>query len=200
MRRELQRGFTALAGVRRAVALFGSARTEEDDPAYALARETARTLGGAGFAIITGGGPGMMQAANHGARESGALSVGLNIDLPFEQHINPYVDLGVQFHYFFTRKVMFVRYSSAFVVLPGGYGTMDELFEALTLIQTRKIRHFPVVLLDHGYWGGLVDWIRERMLQAGAISPEDVELLRVADDPAEVLAVVEEAALQQGRS
>ena len=151
-------------------------------------------LGAAGFAIITGGGPGMMQAANQGAREVGAQSVGLNIQLPFEQRFNPYVDIALRFHYFFTRKVMFVRYSCAFVVLPGGYGTIDELFEALTLIQTGKILHFPVVLLGNHYWNGLLDWLRATMLAEGKISAQDIDLLQVADDPAHAVAIVERAA------
>ncbi|HEY7962119.1 MAG TPA: TIGR00730 family Rossman fold protein [Solirubrobacteraceae bacterium] len=200
MRSEMARGFATLSGIERGVALFGSARTAIDAPAYALARETARMLGAAGFAILTGGGPGSMQAANQGAREAGAVSVGLNIELPFEQRFNPYVDISLRFHYFFTRKVMFVRYSSAFVVLPGGFGTMDELFEALTLIQTHKILHFPVILLGDGYWRGLLDWLRERMLQSGNILEEDLGLLQSAEGPVEVLAVVEEAARRQGRT
>jgi len=199
MRAEMADGFAALSGVRRGVALFGSARTPVGAPGYELARETAATLGAAGFAIITGGGPGVMQAANQGAREAGAQSIGLNIELPFEQAFNPYVDVALRFHYFFTRKLMFVRYSSAFVVLPGGYGTLDELFEALTLIQTGKILHFPVVLLGNHYWGGLLDWIRSRMLEAGAISAADVDLLQIADDAAHAVAIVEEAARRQGR-
>jgi len=199
MRGEMADGFAALAGVRRGVALFGSSRTPVEDPGYEMARQTARMLGAAGFAIITGGGPGMMQAANQGARDVGAQSVGLNIELPFEQEFNPYLDVALRFHYFFTRKVMFVRYSSAFVVLPGGYGTLDELFEALTLIQTGKILHFPVVLLGDDYWGGLLDWIRSRMLDAGTISAADVELLQIADDAAHAVAIVEDAARRQGR-
>jgi uncharacterized protein (TIGR00730 family) len=199
MRGEMADGFAALAGVRRGVALFGSSRTPVEDTGYEMARQTARMLGAAGFAIITGGGPGMMQAANQGARDVGAQSVGLNIELPFEQEFNPYLDVALRFHYFFTRKVMFVRYSSAFVVLPGGYGTLDELFEALTLIQTGKILHFPVVLLGDDYWGGLLDWIRSRMLDAGTISAADVELLQIADDAAHAVAIVEDAARRQGR-
>lgn len=198
MARELANGFAKMAAVKRGVALFGSARTGPEDPYYALARETARVLGAAGFSIITGGGPGLMAAANQGAQEAGALSVGLNIDLPFEQGTNRYLDLALHFHYFFVRKIMFVRYASAFVVLPGGYGTMDELFEAITLIQTHKIERFPVLLLDRGYWGALEDWIEQRMLGAANIAPEDLELLRVVENPAEVLAVVREAALRQG--
>jgi hypothetical protein len=194
MAAELRRGFAALSGVRRAVSVFGSARTPPDAPAYRTAREIGRALGRAGFTVITGGGPGSMEAANAGARDAGALSIGLNIDLPFEQHLNPYVDLALDFHYFFARKVMFVRYSGAFVVLPGGFGTMDELFEALTLIQTQKIRFFPVVLFGRSFWDGLVDWLRERMLAAGNISAQDVSLLRVTDSIDEVVAICASAA------
>jgi uncharacterized protein (TIGR00730 family) len=190
IRGELAEGFRALARVGAAVSIFGSARTPRDHPEYALARETARILGAAGFAIITGGGPGIMEAANRGARDSGALSIGLNIDLPFEVGINKFVDLPLQFHYFFTRKVMFVRYASSFVVFPGGFGTIDELFEALTLIQTEKIRHFPVLLVGSSYWGGLVDWMRERMLGEGKLSEHDLDLFELTDDPARVLEVV----------
>jgi hypothetical protein len=199
MRREMGEGFAALAGITRGVSLFGSARTAPEDPGYEQAREVARMLGAAGFSIITGGGPGMMQAANQGARDAGATSVGLNIQLPFEQHFNPYVDIALRFHYFFTRKVMFVRYSCAFVVMPGGFGTMDELFEALTLIQTGKIMHFPVVLLGDRYWNGLLDWLRTAMLAEGKISPEDLDLIQIADDPAHAVAIVERAAARQGR-
>jgi uncharacterized protein (TIGR00730 family) len=199
MGEEMAYGFKELSDIGRGAALFGSARTPEEDPEYELARETARTLGAAGFAILTGGGPGAMEAANRGAQEVGALSVGLNIDLPFEQRSNPYIDRSLNFHYFFTRKVMFVRYSSAFVVLPGGYGTLDELFEALTLIQTRKIKDFPVILLGNSYWRGLLDWIGERMLHTGKISPADVDLIQIAEDPVEVLMLVERAAMRQGR-
>jgi uncharacterized protein (TIGR00730 family) len=199
IRRELAEGFRALARVGAAVSIFGSARTPRDHPEYELARETARTLGEAGFAIITGGGPGIMEAANRGARDSGALSIGLNIDLPFEMGINHYVDLPLQFHYFFTRKVMFVRYASSFVVFPGGFGTVDELFESLTLIQTGKIRHFPVLLIGSTYWAGLVDWLRERMLGEWKISPADLELLEVTDSPQRVLEVVQGAVHRQAR-
>jgi uncharacterized protein (TIGR00730 family) len=196
---ELRMGFEALGHVGAAVSVFGSARTPEDDPEYALARETARLLGDDGFAIITGGGPGIMEAANRGAQESHAQSIGLNIELPFEQGLNPYVELGLEFHYFFTRKVMFVRYASGFVVFPGGYGTLDETFESLTLIQTGKIRHFPVVLVGTDYWQGLVDWIRERMLSEGKIGPEDVDLVTLTDDPQEVLRIVRDATHRQPR-
>ena len=200
MRDELAMGFQALAAVHRGVAVFGSARTPRDHPSYALARATARALGAAGYSIITGGGPGVMEAANRGAREAGALSVGLNIELPHEQHSNEYLDIGLVFRHFFVRKVMFVRYALAFVVLPGGFGTMDELFEALTLIQTGKIRHFPVLLLDRDYWAGMLDWLRERMLADGNISLADLDLIDVVSGPDEVVAVVQEAALQQGRA
>jgi len=194
---ELQRGFELLAGLGPAVSIFGSARVHESDPVYGLARQTARLLGEAGIAVITGGGPGIMEAANRGARDAGATSVGLNIELPFEQAQNQYVDLGLRFHYFFTRKVMFVRYACAFVVFPGGFGTLDEMFEALTLIQTGKIRHFPVVLVEAGYWRGLMDWIRERLLAEGRISPGDLDLLRMSDDPAEVVEIVTAGASRQ---
>ena len=197
MRAELEAGFAALSGVQRGVAVFGSARTPQDSPRYALARDMGRALAAAGFCVITGGGPGAMEAANRGARDGGGQSIGLTIDLPFEQEHARFVDLEVDFHYFFARKVMFVRYSGAFVVLPGGFGTMDELFEALTLIQTGKIRFFPVVLVGSGYWSGLVDWIRERMLGEGNISPEDLELLHVTDEIAEVVAICRAAADRQ---
>jgi uncharacterized protein (TIGR00730 family) len=199
MSAELAMGFAMLQGVTRGVSVFGSARTPVDDPAYAVARETARQLGEAGFSIVTGGGPGSMEAANRGARDAGTLSVGLNIDLPREQYSNPYVDIALHFEHFFARKVMFVRYSIAFVVLPGGFGTMDELFEALTLIQTGKVRHFPVVLLGRGYWAGLVNWIGDRMLEAGNVDPRDVGLLHLVDHPEEVCELVRAAAAEQGR-
>jgi uncharacterized protein (TIGR00730 family) len=198
--RELQVGFEALAHVGPAASFFGSARTPVDHPEYRLARETARLVGDAGLAIITGGGPGAMEAANRGARDAGALSIGLNIELPFEQGLNPYCDIGLEFHYFFTRKVMFVRYASGFVVFPGGFGTLDETFEALTLIQTGKIRYFPVVLVGSDYWGGLVTWLRERMLAEGKISPPDTDLLSVTDDPIEVRDRLMSAAHRQART
>ncbi|MBA3304651.1 MAG: TIGR00730 family Rossman fold protein [Thermoleophilaceae bacterium] len=196
---ELRTGFEALGGVGRGVSIFGSARTGVDHPQYVRARKLAATLGSAGYAVLTGGGPGIMEAANRGAHEAGALSIGLGIDLPFEQGMNPWVDLPLEFHYFFTRKVMFVRYASAFVVFPGGFGTMDELFEALTLIQTRKIRDFPVVLVGTNYWSGLVGWIRERMLVDGWIAARDVDLLRVTDDLDEVRRIVDSAAHREAR-
>jgi uncharacterized protein (TIGR00730 family) len=193
MESELREGFAALATLGPAVSVFGSARTPEGHADYLLAREVARRLGDAGLAIITGGGPGTMEAANRGARDAGARSVGLKIDLPFEQHQNRHIDLPIEFHYFFTRKVMFVRYAGAFVVFPGGFGTLDEVFEALTLIQTEKIRHFPVVLVGSDYWDGLLQWLRRRVLAEGNISPEDVDLLRVVDDADAVLEAIRPA-------
>ena len=190
---EISNGFERLAHVGAAVSVFGSARTEEGHPDYALARQVASALGGAGFAVITGGGPGIMEAANRGAQDAGVESIGLNIELPFEQGMNPYVDVPLEFHYFFTRKVMFVRYASGFVVFPGGFGTLDELFEALTLIQTGKVRHFPIVLVRGEYWEGMIDWLRERMLAEGMISPGDEGLVQVCDDPAEIVSVIESA-------
>jgi uncharacterized protein (TIGR00730 family) len=198
VRRELETGFRELGRIGPAVSIFGSARTEEADPTYKLARRTAGMLGSAGFAVITGGGPGIMEAANRGALQAGARSVGLNIELPFEQEPNPYVDLALRFHHFYTRKVMFVRYACAFVVFPGGFGTLDELFEALTLIQTGKIRHFPVILVERSYWQGLIDWARQRLLAEAKIAPEDLELISLRDDPAEVVEIVEHGAALQG--
>ena len=196
---EFAKGFGALGGITRGVSIFGSARVREDDPRYALARDIGRRLGERGFAVITGGGPGIMEAANRGARDAGACSVGLNIELPFEQGPNPYQDIALMFHFFFARKVMFVRYATAFVVFPGGFGTLDELFEALVLIQTRKIREFPVVMVDTGYWDGLFAWMRERLVGDGMVAPEDIDLMRCTDDPDEVVAIVEAGARRQGR-
>ena len=197
---ELRMGFDALSGVAAAASFFGSARTQPDDPDYLLARETARVVGESGLAVITGGGPGLMEAANRGARDAGAMSIGLNIELPFEQGGNGYCDIALDFHYFFARKVMFVRYASGFVVFPGGYGTMDELWEALTLIQTGKITEFPVILVGTGYWRGLVDWVSERMLAEGNISPGDLDLLTLTDEPAEVRDLLMAAAHRQARA
>jgi uncharacterized protein (TIGR00730 family) len=196
---ELEIGFDALRDVTRGVSIFGSARLPPGSRTYELARDVARHLGEAGFTIITGGGPGIMEAANRGAREAGARSVGLNIELPFEQGPNDYQDIGLNFDFFFTRKVMFVRYASAFVVFPGGFGTLDELFEALLLIQTRKIRSFPVVLVGSEWWSGLLAWMRARLEDEGMVSPGDVDLLAVTDDPAEIVAIVETGARRQGR-
>jgi uncharacterized protein (TIGR00730 family) len=198
MSAEIARGFEILSKtVTRGVAVFGSARSPEGSPTYELGRAVGQALGAAGFCVITGGGPGAMEAANRGARDAGAQSIGLSIDLPFEQDHPDYVDTEVDFHYFFARKIMFVRYAGAFVVLPGGYGTLDELFEALTLIQTRKIRDFPVVLVGSEYWGGLLDWLRYTMLPAGNISPGDLDLVRVTDDVDEVVAICGSAAHRQ---
>jgi len=198
VREELAGGFRMLAELGPAVSVFGSARTAETDPEYELARTTARMIGEAGFAVITGGGPGTMEAANRGARDAGVTSVGLNIELPYEQATNPFVDLPLRFHHFFTRKLMFVRYACAFVVFPGGYGTLDELFEAMTLVQTGKILHFPIVLVDGGHWRGLVDWMCERLLGPGKVSPEDLGLFRSTSDPAEVVKLVRAGASGQG--
>ena len=189
---ELRNGFEALSHMGKAVSIFGSARTPRDHPRYEQARALARRLGHEGFAIITGGGPGIMEAANRGAHDAGVPSVGLGIELPHEQGMNEWVDLPLAFHYFFTRKVMFVRYASAFVVFPGGFGTMDELFEAATLRQTEKIRHFPIVLVDGSYWSGLADWLREQMLGEGYIAPEDIEALTICDDFDRVIEIVED--------
>jgi uncharacterized protein (TIGR00730 family) len=200
IREELDEGFKALAHVGAAASFFGSARTPPDDPEYALARETARLVGDAGMAVITGGGPGVMEAANLGARDAGALSIGLGIELPFEQGMNGHLDIGLEFHYFFARKIMFVRYASGFVVFPGGFGTFDELFESLTLIQTGKVRNFPVILVGTDYWCDLIEWLRDRVLAEGKISPGDLDLLTVTDDPAEVRDRLMSAAHRQARS
>ena len=194
---ELEAGFEALRDLGPAVTIFGSARVPVDHPGYALARACAKRLGEAGFGIITGGGPGVMEAANRGARDAGATSVGLNIELPFEQEANPFQDIELHFHYFFTRKLMFVRYATAFVVFPGGYGTLDELFEALVLEQTDKIRDFPIVLVGTEFWGDLVTWVRGRLVGDAFVSADDPELLVVTDDPEEVVHVVRECAARQ---
>jgi uncharacterized protein (TIGR00730 family) len=196
---ELVRGYKAMARVRCGITIFGSARVPPGHPVYELAREIGRKLGDAGFDIITGGGPGVMEAANRGAKEAGALSVGLNIDLPFEQGPNAYQDIALDFHYFFTRKIMFVRFATGYVVLPGGYGTLDELFEALVLIQTGKIRHFPVVLVGTEHWKPLMDWTRERLVADRYIDAEDLDLVTLTDDPDEVVRLASRGAEQQGR-
>jgi uncharacterized protein (TIGR00730 family) len=182
---EFVEGFDTLAKVEKGVALFGSARTGPDDPQYAAAQETARLLAEAGFSIITGAGPGIMEAANRGAKLGGGHSVGCNIELPFEQGANPYVDTLVNFRYFFVRKTMFIKYSVGFIIFPGGFGTLDELFEALTLIQTGKISQFPVVLFGAHYWAGLVRWLQSRVLGERKISPGDLDLMLITDDPRE---------------
>jgi len=183
---EFVHGFNALAEVGAGVAVFGSARVPAADPSYAAARELGRKLAEAGFAVITGGGPGIMEAANRGAREAGGLSIGLNIELPFEQAGNSHANLSINFRYFFVRKTMFVKYADGFAIFPGGLGTLDELFEALTLVQTRKIDRFPIVLYDSAYWRGLLDWIKETQLGRGMISPEDLNLLVVTDSIDEI--------------
>jgi uncharacterized protein (TIGR00730 family) len=175
---------------RPAVSIFGSARVGEQTRSYRWARETGRLFAEAGFAVVTGGGPGVMEAANRGCKEAGGLSVGFNIELPHEQGINPYCDLAMTFKHFYARKTMFVKAAEGFVIFPGGFGTLDELFESLTLIQTGKVLDFPVVLLDSEYWAGLLDWVRERPFADGLVSPEDVELLHVTDDPAEAVGLV----------
>jgi len=179
---EFVEGFDSLADVSGAVTIFGSARTSPSDPMYLKAVELGRRLAEEKFPVITGGGPGIMEAGNKGAREGGTLSVGLNIELPFEQGLNPYVDRGIDFRYFFVRKTMFIKYSTAFVVFPGGFGTLDEMFEALTLIQTGKVKNFPVILFGKSYWKGLVDWIRDTMLAEKKISPGDLDLAIATDD------------------
>ncbi len=187
---EFVEGFDVLANVGPAVTVFGSARVRRSDPSYRLARKLARRLVGEGFAIITGGGPGIMEAANRGAQEAGGLSIGCNVELPFEQDLNPYVDLGTQFRYFFVRKTMFVKYAEAFCIFPGGFGTLDELFESLTLIQTGKIEHFPVVLFGRDYWSGLLRWLRNQPLDQDKIRDEDLELLTLTDDVEEACAAI----------
>jgi uncharacterized protein (TIGR00730 family) len=183
-------GFENLADVSGGVSIFGSARTRPEDPDYQAATETARLLARAGIPVITGGGPGIMEAANRGAYEAGGLSIGCNIELPFEQGTNAYVTRSLMFKFFFVRKMMFVKYASAFIVFPGGYGTLDELFEALTLIQTGKVKHFPVILFGRRYWGGMVDWLRETVAAERKINPEDLDLFRLTDDPAEAVEAV----------
>jgi uncharacterized protein (TIGR00730 family) len=183
---EFVHGFDALAEVAAAVTVFGSARTGEADPMYQAARDLGRRLAEAGFAVITGGGPGIMEAANRGASEAGGLSIGCNIELPREQGLNAYVGLSVNFRYFFCRKTMFLKYASGFVLFPGGFGTLDELFESLTLIQTGKVQRFPVILFGRDYWQGLLSWLRERLVGEGKIDPADLELMALTDSTEEV--------------
>ena len=187
---EFVEGFDALSHIGPAVSVFGSARVGPDDPMYSAARRVGAAAARAGFAVITGGGAGIMEAANRGCHEAGGVSVGCNIELPYEQHLNAYVGLGVDFRYFFVRKTMFVKYADAFVVFPGGFGTLDELFEALTLVQTGKILHFPVVLFGSDYWSGLVGWLRERVLAESKVSPQDLQIFRCCDDAEEAMAHV----------
>lgn len=187
---EFVEGFGLLAELPKAVSVFGSARTKPDSPEYELAVDIGARLHEAGYAVITGGGPGIMEAANKGCDENGGLSVGLGIELPFEQKLNDHLDIGLEFRYFFVRKTMFVKYSQAFVVLPGGFGTLDELFEAITLVQTKKITRFPIVLVGTRFWGGLLDWVKESMLTSGKISPQDIDLFHLTDDPEEVVKII----------
>ncbi len=184
---EFVEGFGALAEVGPAISVFGSARTKKRTVEYTTGVEVGRLLAEAGYATITGGGPGIMEAANRGAFEAGGQSVGLGIELPHEQGLNKYVTLGINFRYFFARKTCFVKYSQGFIVLPGGFGTFDELFEALTLVQTRTITRFPIVLMGHAYWDGLLDWIRDAVVADGKVSPTDVDLISITDDPAEAV-------------
>jgi len=186
IRDEIDRGFDALRDVEEGVSIFGSARVREDSPWYGLCRETAACLTRHGFTVITGGGPGLMEAANRGASEAGGVSVGLNIELPHEQRVNPYVNRSLNFHYFFARKLMFVRYARAFVIFPGGFGTMDELFESITLIQTERIEHFPTILVDSDHWAPLLRWIDAELDDGGLIDRTDMRLLTTADTPEEV--------------
>jgi uncharacterized protein (TIGR00730 family) len=190
---EFVEGFGALAELGPAISVFGSARSKLDDPDYATGVKLGGALADAGFAVITGGGPGAMEAANRGASQAGGVSVGLGIELPFESGLNEWVDVGINFRYFFARKTMFVKYAQGFIVLPGGFGTFDELFEALCLVQTRKVTSFPVVLLGTAYWGGLVDWLRSTVLTQGKIKEADLSLFRVTDDPVEAVRLVHEA-------
>jgi len=187
---EFIEGFDALASIGPAITVFGSARIPEAHPTYEKAREIGRRLAQEGYAVMTGGGPGAMEAANRGCQEAGGLSIGCNIELPHEQVLNPYVDLGVEFRYFFVRKVMFVKYADGFVILPGGFGTLDELSEALTLIQTGKIHHFPVIMVGVEYWQGMVDWMRQVLLPAEAIGADDLELFTVTDDVDEIVRIL----------
>ncbi len=197
---EFIEGFDTLAPIEKGVSIFGSARTHPDDPMYKCAQEVARLLAEAGFAVITGAGPGIMEAANKGALDGGGKSVGCNIELPFEQGANPYVDTLVNFRYFFVRKTMFIKYSFAFVIFPGGFGTLDELFEAITLIQTGKIYQFPVILVGRHYWAGLLRWLQSRVLAERKISPGDLDLMILTDDPAEAAKAVIDAYNAPARS
>lgn len=196
---EFVEGFETLATLGPAITVFGSARVTPEDPLYHAAVETTRLLGEDGWSIITGGGPGMMEAANRGAREAGVNSVGLNIELPFEQGVNPYVDISMQFHYFFIRKMMFVKYGCGFVIFPGGFGTLDELFEALTLVQTNKMHNFPIILFGTKYWKGMIGWLQDRMLAEGKIGEVDMDLFNVTDSPVEVRDIINRSSRAQER-
>jgi len=190
---EFREGFIAVERIGRpAISVFGSARVEEGHPAYEEAREVGKRLAEAGFAVVTGGGPGVMEGANRGAQEAGGISVGFNIELPHEQEQNPYLDIAITFDHFYARKTMFVKAAEGFVIFPGGFGTLDELFESLTLIQTGKVLHFPVVLFDSDYWRPMIDWIEAQLLAEEMVSPEDVALMRLTDDPDEAVATIVE--------
>jgi uncharacterized protein (TIGR00730 family) len=200
IRNEVESAFDALRDIDNGVSIFGSARIPEGHPWYELCRRTAACLVQHGYAVITGGGPGLMEAANRGAAEAGGLSVGLNIELPHEQHTNPYVNRSLRFHYFFARKLMFVRYARAFVIMPGGFGTLDEMFESLTLIQTHRIQHFPTILVGTEHWRPLLDWIDDTLVDGGLIASEDKRLLITCDDPEEVCDHVRAASERQRAS
>jgi uncharacterized protein (TIGR00730 family) len=188
---EFVEGFGLLSELGAAVSVFGSARTRPENADYVAAEKLGAALARAGYAVITGGGPGIMEAVNKGTSEAGGVSVGLGIELPFEQRLNDWVDIGIQFRYFFARKTMFVKYAQGFVVFPGGFGTLDELFEALTLVQTHKVTSFPVILYDSAYWSGLLHWVKETLVDAGNIAPTDVDLLHVTDDIDEIVDIIE---------
>jgi uncharacterized protein (TIGR00730 family) len=196
---EFVEGFDTLADLPRAVSVFGSARSAADSFECELAENLGAALAEAGYAVITGGGPGVMEAANKGATDAGGVSVGLGIELPFEQGLNDWVDIGIDFRYFFVRKTMFVKYAQAFVVLPGGFGTLDELFEAITLVQTKKVTRFPVILMGVEYWAGLLDWMKQRMLDEGKVSAMDLDLIQVTDDVAEAVRIITDADTAQGQ-
>ena len=196
---EFVEGFDTLADLPPAVSVFGSARSAPDSYECELAESLGAALAEQGYAVITGGGPGVMEAANRGAAEAGGLSVGLGIELPFEQGLNHWVDIGIDFRYFFVRKTMFVKYAQAFVVLPGGFGTLDELFEAITLVQTKKVTRFPVILMGTEYWGGLLDWMKHRMLDEGKISAMDLDLIQVTDDVAEAVRIIMDSDARHGQ-
>ncbi len=188
---EFVEGVEALHDIGPAVSIFGSARTEPDDPTYQTAEETARLFAKSGFSVLSGGGGGIMEAANKGAAEAGGTSVGMNIVLPFEQKSNPYANVQINFNYFFVRKVMFIKYAMAYIVMPGGFGTLDELFEAATLVQTHRIKPLPIIMVGSDYWGGLLDWIKTRMLADKRISPEDLDILQIIDEPEEIVKAVQ---------
>ncbi len=192
---EFVEGFEALAECRPAVTIFGSTRVKPEDEVYQKAERIGQLLAENGFGVITGGGPGVMEAANKGASLAGGKSIGLNIELPLEQTPNPYTNMNLIFHYFFVRKVMFIKYAVAYIILPGGFGTMDELFESITLIQTHKIRPFPVILVGSNYWKGLLDWIKEVVLKEGKISPSDLEILQVTDEPEEIIKIIKKTVI-----